>query len=339
MGAEMTVVPLVLPRLSRDEAEDACVRAARRAALTIPEHGWTITIDAARAARCGPAATAVTLAWGEYDLTIWCPGEPIDAALNRFQPDLTAGWPGDVAALLIEVAFLPVVTAVERATGRDVRVTGAELATGQVPDAGLALLLDDGERVWGLRLEATRIAVAALLSAWPAAPRTMAQLRFPAAARIGTTRLTLAAVQSLRSGDAVLLEIGGSDRAMLVVADAWLAEARRSEGDWKLDGRLRPALSRSDVEWTMRYDEDGADEAGPISQESDLPVRLAFDAGRLEVTLGELRRLGVGSLLNVGRDPGDLIRISANGRLIGHGTLVDVEGKVAVRIVRMFDHE
>ncbi len=335
----MSTAPLALQRLSRAEVRDARARSEPRTALTLPELDWKITVDAAREGRCGPAAMGIGVTWGEHSLMVRCPGEVIDAAAKRLDPALAVtDRPSDLAALLIEAALLPAFTAAEGATGRDIRLTGARPEVGPVLDEGLALLLGDGERTWALRVDATLQAIADLLSAWPVAPHAMTWLPIPAAVRIGTTRLTLRLVQSLRPGDAVLLEVGGGGGAMLVVADAWLAEAARHEDDWKLEGRLRPARSRDDMEWTMQDGENWTEEAESIGEADDLPVRLAFDVGRLDITLGELRRLAVGSILDIGRDAGDLVRIGANGKLVGQGTLVEVEGKVAVRIVRMFDH-
>ncbi len=78
---------------------------------------------------------------------------------------------------------------------------------------------------------------------------------------------------------------------------------------------------------------------GPPAADPDaIPITLTFEVGRLEVTLGELRRLGPGSVLQLGRGAGELVTIAAHGRTIGRGELVEVEGAVAVRIVRLFDH-
>jgi len=335
----MSATPLVLPRIGRAEMRDARARSAPRAALTLPQIGWQITLDTARKGHCGPATMSVGVTWGEHGLAVRCAEEAIFGIVQRLDPDLDAtGSPPDLVALLVEASLLPALNAAERATGRDIRVTDARPQAGTVPDAGLSLLLGDGERVWGLRVDTTREAVADIMSAWPVAPHAMGWLSIPAAVRIGTTRLTFGAVRSLRPGDAVLLELSDGRGGVLVVADAWLAKSERHENGWRLDGPLRPARSRNEAEWTMRNDEHVTGEAEFIGDTDDLPVRLAFDVGRLDIALGELRRLDVGSILDLGRDADDLVRISTNGRLVGQGTLVDVDGKVAVRIVRMFDY-
>ena len=62
-------------------------------------------------------------------------------------------------------------------------------------------------------------------------------------------------------------------------------------------------------------------------------------SGDLEITLAELRRLGPGSVMELPRSITEPVRISAQGRPVGQGELVDIEGMVGVKIVRLFDYE
>ncbi len=338
----MSADPLTLPPVRRGEARAARARCAPRAALFLPDIDRSIAFDPTGEGRCGPDPVSVGLTWGEQAFVVRCPREVIDGLLSAFDAGVDGpGLPPDAAALLLEAALLPVLERAERATGRDIRLLELRPDAGPVPPGGLGLSLDGGERRWGLHVaagEAGRDAVAELLSVWPAAPRAMARLPFPAAVRIGTTRLALWAIRSLCPGDAVLLEVGRGGGGMLVVGDAWLAEANRDGDGWHLSGALRPARSRDEVEWTMQDEDDVKRDAEFTIDVDELPVRLGFDVGRLDIALGELRRLNVGSIIELGRGAEDIVRISANGRLIGQGTLVDVEGKVGVRIVRMLDN-
>jgi type III secretion protein Q len=289
----------------------------------------------------------VALTWGGRRLIVRCARDLLLRALgalgtgfdiDRLAPELTA--------LLLEASLLAALEVAEDATRQDIRLASAEPETESVPEAGLALtglslLIDDGERQWGLLVasaEEGRDPVAdLLLSRWPVAPWPAEQLPFPAALRLGTTPLTVASLRSLRPDDAVLLKSERRGGGMLVVAEAWLAEARRDGKEWRLDTALRPARSRQNGEWTMYDEGDGMQDDDAIGDPDDLPVKLAFDVGRLDVSLGELRRLDAGSLLELHGSADELVRISANGRLVGQGALVDINGAVGVRIVRMFN--
>ncbi|MFP7674940.1 FliM/FliN family flagellar motor switch protein [Marivita sp. S0852] len=117
---------------------------------------------------------------------------------------------------------------------------------------------------------------------------------------------------------------------------------------------LRMALSRAEAGWTieesqMTQDDDPSDLIPSISDAprgedpaladlDDLPVRLTFVLADTEMTLADLRDLAQGGTIpfdsapGAAAMPGDALRILANGRGWGRGTLIDIDGAPAVRI-------
>lgn len=73
----------------------------------------------------------------------------------------------------------------------------------------------------------------------------------------------------------------------------------------------------------------------PVVHLEHVPVRLTFDLGDREVTLGELKAFLPGYVFNLGREPGAAVCIRANGRVIGEGELVDIDGRIGVAVVRL----
>ena len=71
----------------------------------------------------------------------------------------------------------------------------------------------------------------------------------------------------------------------------------------------------------------------------DLPVRLVFELGRVELSLGELQRLAPGALVPLGRPLEEPLDIMANGRRLGRGTLVQIGESLGVRIVSLVGNE
>jgi len=71
----------------------------------------------------------------------------------------------------------------------------------------------------------------------------------------------------------------------------------------------------------------------------DLPVRLVFEVGRVELSLGELQRLAPGALVPLGRPLEEPLDIMANGRRLGRGTLVQIGESLGVRIVSLAGNE
>jgi type III secretion protein Q len=72
-------------------------------------------------------------------------------------------------------------------------------------------------------------------------------------------------------------------------------------------------------------------------EESDLesvPVRVVFELGHLEMSLGEIRQLAPGVMLPLARPLEDLLDIIVNGKRIGRGSLVRVGDGLGVRVTR-----
>lgn len=67
----------------------------------------------------------------------------------------------------------------------------------------------------------------------------------------------------------------------------------------------------------------------------DLPVQLTCELGRLELSLGELRRLGEGSVLPLERPPERAVDLVVNGRRMGRGRLVAIGDAVGVQVERL----
>ena len=66
---------------------------------------------------------------------------------------------------------------------------------------------------------------------------------------------------------------------------------------------------------------------------SELPVRLHVILAEKEFTLGELETLAAGSIIELGREDSEPVALALNGRRMGRGELVRVDGKLGVRVV------
>jgi type III secretion protein Q len=70
----------------------------------------------------------------------------------------------------------------------------------------------------------------------------------------------------------------------------------------------------------------------------DIPVKILFELGSVELSLAEVRQLVAGALIPVPRLLDESVDISANGRRIGRGSLVRIGDNLGVRITRLFHH-
>lgn len=62
----------------------------------------------------------------------------------------------------------------------------------------------------------------------------------------------------------------------------------------------------------------------------ELPMSVVF--GQTEMALGDLTKLGPGSVIDLGRSPDDLVDILVNGRRVARGEVVVVGGNYGVRV-------
>lgn len=67
----------------------------------------------------------------------------------------------------------------------------------------------------------------------------------------------------------------------------------------------------------------------------DLPLHVVFDLGEVELSLAEIKALVPGQVIDLAREPGHAVRVSVNGRRIGAGEIVEIEGRLGVRITEL----
>jgi type III secretion protein Q len=73
----------------------------------------------------------------------------------------------------------------------------------------------------------------------------------------------------------------------------------------------------------------------PLTDADDMPVTVTFDLGQVEVPLGELRRIDEGYTFNLQKPLDGAVTMRVNGRLVGKGELVEIEGSLGVRVAEL----
>ncbi len=84
----------------------------------------------------------------------------------------------------------------------------------------------------------------------------------------------------------------------------------------------------------------GAADPAPPTNESllrELPVQITCEIGRVTLSAREVLELRPGAVLPVGRPLAGPVDLTAGGRVIAHGELVDVEGEIGVRVTEVLD--
>src|SRR5262249_28325517 len=65
-----------------------------------------------------------------------------------------------------------------------------------------------------------------------------------------------------------------------------------------------------------------------------LPVSMHVIVAEKEMTLAEANGLVPGTIIELQRDKSNVVQLALNGRIVGHGELVDIDGKLGVRIAK-----
>jgi flagellar motor switch/type III secretory pathway protein FliN len=73
---------------------------------------------------------------------------------------------------------------------------------------------------------------------------------------------------------------------------------------------------------------------GPVADISDLPVRMDIVLAEREFTLREIQEFDEGSIVEVDGSKLEPVQVKLNGRTAGDGELVEIDGRLGVRILR-----
>lgn len=336
--AATTARPLQCPALSRDELSSRNVLCRHRAP-------WQVTwLDRSWALRMHPAAVVpaavryLEVEWGGARLYVGLNQAVIDAigsvALNG---ESVLCWPQEVAMAAIEFSAELLSVAVETASRKSLQCVGWGMQRPQ--DAALdrfgwsacsADMHVEGE-LW-LDPVARRFLAAQLRehaaqgssewdADWDGLPLLLHMV-------LGWVELPVGLLGEIELRDVLMLDeclLDTSSQRMLLCIGTRLALTCELRGtDLHVIEGAREIMS-------------DPSSAGTASHHllDEIPVRLTFDVGEREITLGDLRSIQPGYVFNLGRDPRSMVSIRANGRLVGEGELVDIEGRIGVSVLRL----
>jgi type III secretion protein Q len=165
-------------------------------------------------------------------------------------------------------------------------------------------------------------------------------LPVPVCLRLAAATLTVGDVRQLSPGDVVMVDhdCGPDGMGVAVIAEHLVAPVQFSSASGLLTNH--PTRGRdSPWEWIMEKEPEALRRSAPDALGlDDLPLRVVFEVGRLELSLGDLRQMAPGTVLPLGRPFDEALDIMANGRRIGRGEIIRIGDSLGVRVTRLFDH-
>ncbi|MBB5536478.1 type III secretion system cytoplasmic ring protein SctQ [Rhizobium giardinii] len=242
-------------------------------------------------------------------------------------------------AAVLEYLFADVLDAVETQAGRQIALTEIGTAPGQGLPGNFGF-----ELVWqGLSLPVCGYFSGALLAGltrWAdrLPRRRLTSLTASVAIRRGYAVLSARELEQLSPGDGILIDPAAAESAMAVTGEHFLATCTLSKEGATLCGPLlmRP---KGPMRHFMSNETVDLELQGPprVSSIGDIPVKIVFDVGRIELPLSELEGIGEGHVFTLDRSKPDAVEIVAQGRIIGRGEIVTLDGLAAVRVTALHD--
>jgi type III secretion protein Q len=309
--------------------------------------GHALAIETVTGAQLGSDAVSFRLALGGRHGCLRMPAALVELCLRSLGVDRVDRLSAVQCAMLLELALLDSVKSLEARLGLDVRVE-ARLKADEPEDGVVPLYLKvrglpSDEAVIEIRLDRRNVdAVASALDEFSAPNPAAERLLIPVRIRLDTVDLTFGELRSLRVGDIVLLE-GDSQSPRgptAVVAERLQALVEATAEGFRFTSPLTHAAVSSEGDLFMQQPGDPPNHVSLGEADlAQLPIRVVFELGRLDLPLAEIRRFAPGHLLPLARPSESAVDIVANGRKLGYGSLVKIGDSIGVRIERLVTDE
>lgn len=156
------------------------------------------------------------------------------------------------------------------------------------------------------------------------------------AIRRGYAVLTTEELKSLALGDGIPIAPSAAGTAVAVTGEHYLAQCRLKAGGAVLTedlltrsfGPMRHLMSNEAIDQELQ-------EPPVPSSINEIPVKVVFDIGRIEMPLDKLEAISEGHMFPLDRVQTDVVDIIANGRIIGRGEIIAFDGFAAVRVTSL----
>ncbi len=269
---------------------------------------------------------------------------PLESIMPEQEPDMLRLLPGEVHQALAEAACEELVAALGKALGLSAQLIRLDGEPGALRDfapgdTGLTFRRARGDAraclcVGQDRLLAERLAAAAAkaLRGQSLPPGEFVEATpIPATLVLGWARATASELAGLGLGDIIVMNQAGPGETLLQAAAPW---AWRGE----LEGRrfvVRGLHTQAHAqERRMQHDKTDATPTGSPDVDA-IVVTLTFEVGEKQLTLAALKTLAPGVSIELDRPVAEPVLVRANGKPIARGDLLDIEGRVGVRVLEL----
>jgi type III secretion protein Q len=268
-------------------------------------------------------------------------GSVVKAALNGIDQDIVLDdLTPETTALLLEHALDHVFSHCHEKTGRRVTLKkvsaastpaepdslGLEFTLGQTGPACIAIR--GSSRVYEALFEFSRVL--------PVDFTKIGDLMSQVSIRLATAMLSAGELETLAPGDMVVIDRSDLSGVVLVCNEYAIAPAQITGTKIRISSSFQSGRYGNLGEFIMSSPtatDSGATQ--PIARLADMPVKVAFELGRLDISLSELASAGEGHVFILPTPLSNGCALVAGGAIIGRGEVVKVGDQFAVRVISM----
>jgi type III secretion protein Q len=270
----------------------------------------------------------------------------VEQLLVRADPDLVLSeLSSDNAALLLEFALEPVLGYIEVHAGQTVQIHRIDDVAPGKPFSNYGFECTIGS-IGPLRIAISGHAdIVNRLQVLAREQRPdyarIANLRQRVSFRIGYASFSLNELHALAPGDGIVVTQGSLEPGCVVavMAESLLSVCQVTQVGPSLTGRFLPARNRILGDYLMSAEMPAhaptTSKDNALRQLSDMPVKVVFELGNLDVPLYELANAGAGYVFTLPTSLNQGCAIISGGAIIGRGEVVRVGEQFAVRVVTL----
>lgn len=285
---------------------------------------------------------SLTVGLGDSVAGLWLTNWPLVDNIRSFIPEgMLDRLPENLAIALLENALEPLLVVAEHGLGTKVKIQGLsadkhnklytlplgfELTEMSIVDGQV----DNSAQMTGTLLveERTYPLLQERLRHWPSDPNLdWEQLQTSLRIELSRQQLTLAELNSLESTDVILL----NDNDFLQRQQLRIVLPPHTYCTGLFNFNNKTLTINSD--WNIMTDQEQKNTIDSLNQ---VPIQLTFDIGQHTLSFNEIKQLRPGYVIELSTPLPEIVQIRSQNKLLGTGELVDVNGRLGVRLLTIF---
>lgn len=308
-----------------------------RFSLDQTDSSYTVYMQASQETTLQPYDLGLLIEIDSVPVSVWMSAWPL---VNQIKHYLSGkpleSLPVQLRAELLETAWRPLLSAITLQTNTRIRVLNfLKLKPSFVNPFSLSISLQDnstGHKSNMILLMHDRLlpVMQRILSHWPNHFNCSFWLeqKTPLWLQRGTLELSMAELKALDLADILLIETLETEQQVILRLGLTHYYHASLEADQLT---IESGIQTMTQEYLNDEDE--------ISELDDVPVRLTFDLGELVLPFRDIQALTQGYVIDLKAPLNRAVTIRSMNKVIGAGELVDIDGRLGVRIVKLLGNQ